>query len=70
VDETGMPSDHGPLKVIAKRRQKKVLCRTSGNRSQVTLIACVSATGHAIPPYMTFDAKKNYEWIKADVPGT
>jgi len=48
VDETGMPLDHLPPKFIAKRGQKKVNFRTSGDRSQVTVIACVSATGHAI----------------------
>ena len=35
------------------------------------MIACVSATGHAIPPYVIFDAKgMNYEWMKGEVPGT
>jgi len=71
VDETGMPLDHRPPKVVAQRGQKKVRCRTSGNRSQVTVIACVSATGHSIPPYVIFDAKgMNYEWMKGEVPGT
>ena len=46
-------------------------CRTPGNRSQVTVIACVSATRHAIPPYVVFDAKgMNYEWMRGEVPGT
>ena len=31
--------------------------RTSGNKSQVTVIAYVSATGQAIPPFVIFDAK-------------
>ena len=57
VDETGMPLDHHPPKVIAVRGQKKVRTRTSGNKSQVTVIACVSATGHALPPFVIFDAK-------------
>ena len=56
VDKTGMSLDHRPPKVIVKRGQNKVCCRKPGNRSQVTVIACVSATGHAIPPYMIFDA--------------
>ena len=56
VDKTGMPLDHRPPKVIVKRGQNKVCCRKSGNRSQVTVIACVSTTGHAMPPYMIFDA--------------
>ena len=50
VDETDMLLDHIPPKVMAKRGQTKVHCRTSGNKSQITVIACVSATGHTIPP--------------------
>ena len=36
VDETGMPLDHRPLKVVTKKGQKKVRSRTSGNKSQIT----------------------------------
>ena len=50
VDETGMPLDHCPPKIITKRGQKKVRYRTSGNKSQITVIGCVSAAGHAIAP--------------------
>ena len=71
VDETGMPLDHKPPKIVTKRGQKKVRSRTSGNKSQVTVIACVSATGHAIPPFVIFDAKGlNYDWTKGQVPET
>lgn len=71
VDETGMPVDHRPPKVITKRGQKKVRSRTSGNRSQITVIACVSAAGQAIPPFVIFDAKGlNHEWTKGEVVGT
>ena len=71
VDETGMPLDHRPPKIVTKRGQKKVCSRTSGDKSQVTVIACVSATGHVIPPFVIFDAKGlNYEWTRGQVPGT
>ena len=71
VDETGMPLDHRLPKVATSIGQKKVRTRTSGNKSQVTVIACVSATGHVIPPFVIFDAKMlNYEWTKGEVPGT
>lgn len=49
VDKTGMPLDHRPPKVVAYIGQKKVRTRTLENKSQVTVIACVSATGHVIP---------------------
>ena len=71
VDETGMPLEHRPPKVVTKKGQKKVRCRTSGNRSQITVIGCVSATGQAIPPFVIFDTKSlNMEWRKGEIPGT
>ena len=57
VDESGMPLDHHPPKVVSQKEQKKVRSRTSGNKSQITVIACVSATGHALPPFVIFDTK-------------
>ena len=71
VDETGMPLDHRPPKVVTKRGQKKVRTRTSGNKAQITVIACVSAAGQAIPPFVIFDAKGlNHEWTKGEIVGT
>jgi len=52
---------HAP-RVIAKRGQKKVRYRTSGNKNQLTVIACVSTSGQCIPPFVIFDAKKLEEW--------
>ena len=58
VDETGICLD-------GHKGQKKVWYRTSGNKSQVTVIACMSASGQCIPPFVIFDAKKlNLEWRK------
>ena len=71
VDETGMPLDHRPPKVLAVKGQKKVRYCTSGNKSQITVIGCVNATGTAIPPFVIFDAKSlNIEWTEGEVPGT
>ena len=71
VDESGMPLDHRPPKVISEKGQKKVRSRTSGNKSQITVIACVSASGHALPPFVIFDTKGlNPEWTKGEVVGT
>ena len=71
VDETGMPLDHRAPRVVTKRGQKKVRCRTSGNKSQITVIACVSATGQVVPPFVIFDAKSsNIEWRKGEINGT
>ena len=71
VDEMGMPLDHHPPKIVTTRGQKKVRCRTSGNRSQITVIACVSAVGQVIPPFVIFDSKSlNQQWTKGEVVGT
>ena len=71
IDESGMPLDHRPPKVITQKGQKKVRSRTSGNKSQVIVIACVSAVGHALPPLVIFDTKGlNHEWTKEEVVGT
>jgi len=48
VDDTGMPFDHCPPKVVTSVGQKKVQSRTSGNKSQVNIIVCVSAAGQVI----------------------
>ena len=71
VDETGMPLDHRPPKIVTRKGQKKVRYRTSGNKSQITVIGCISAVGQAIPPFVIFDAKNlNVEWTNGEVPGT
>ena len=66
-----MPLDHRPPKIKTVKGQKKVRSRTSSNKSQITVIACVSAAGHVIPPFVIFDSKGlNYQWSKGEVVGT
>ena len=71
VDESGMPFDHRPSRILAKKGKKKVRYRISGNKSQVTVIGCVSAAGQAVPPFVIFDAKSlNIEWTRGEVART
>ena len=71
VDETGMAYEHRPPKVVTLKGQKKVKSRTSGNKAQTTVVACVNAIGQAIPPYVIYNAKTlNPEWMKDGPPGT
>ena len=71
VDETGIPLDHRPPRVVTRKGQKKVRSRTSGNKSQITVIGCVNAAGSHIPPFVIFDAKNlNHNWTEGEVPGT
>jgi hypothetical protein len=44
---------------------------TSNIRSQVTVLACTSAAGYCLPPYIIFDQKNlSKELAKGEVPGT
>ena len=71
VDETGIALDGHAPRVVAKRGQKKVRYRTTGNKKQVTVVACVNASGQCIPPFVIFDAKRlNMQWRKGEVIGT
>ena len=70
-DEVGMPLDHQLPRDVVKKGQKKVHYRSSGNKSQVTAVACVDAAGSAMPPYIIFDAKiLNLDWTEGEIPGT
>ena len=71
MDEMGMSLEPHPLKVIAKRGQKKVRYQISGQKQQITVIGCGSAIGHVISPFLIFAAKKlNYLWTKNEVSGS
>ena len=71
VDETGICLDGHAPRIIALKGQKKVWYRTLGNKNHVTVIACVSASGRCIPPFVIFDAKRlNLDWRKDKVVGT
>ena len=71
MDESGMPLDHKQLKRIALKGSKKVHGQASGDKSQVTIVACASAAGTVLPLMVNFKGKKlNHEYTKGEVPGT
>ena len=71
MDETGMPLDPRPPNIVAKRGQKKVRHRVSGNKEQITVLGCANAIGQAIPPMVICEGKYlNYQWTRNEVPGT
>jgi len=51
MDEAGMPLESHPLKIVTKKGKKKARYQTSGEKQQITVIGCGSATGHVIPPF-------------------
>ena len=62
---------HKPPKFIAQKGRKKVHYQTSGNKPQITVLACGNAAGCTIPPMVIFEGKRlNPEWTKGEVPDT
>ena len=45
MDETGVPLEPCPPKIVAAKGQKKTRYRTSGQKSQITVTGCGRATG-------------------------
>ena len=52
-----MPLEHKMPKVIPAKGTKKVWQCTSGMKSQITVLACASASGQTIPPMVVFTGK-------------
>lgn len=70
-DETGMPLDPKPPKVIVHRGTKHPRAITSGDKTQITVLACCNAAGYVIPPFVIFDRKSiKPEMCDGEVPGT
>ena len=72
MDETGMPLDHKQPKRIAPKGMRKVHGLVSGDKSQITVVACANAAGHALPPMVIFfkGEKLKHEWTVGEVPDT
>ena len=70
-DETGMPLAPHPPRVVTMKGVKHSVSITSGEKSQITVLACCSAGGYAIPPFVIFDRKTlKPELAAGEVPGT
>ena len=52
MDETVMPLDHKQPKCIAPKGMKKVYGPSSGNKSQITILACANAVGTCYHPWL------------------
>ena len=70
-DETGMPLNPKGAKVIAEKGSKNPSAISGDTKTQITILACVSANGYSIPPFVIFDRKTlNPELTLGEVPGT
>lgn len=64
-----MPQDHKQLKRLDQKGMKKVHGPASGDKTQITVIACASATCHALPPMVIFKEERfNHEWLIGEAP--
>ena len=71
LDESGMPLDPCPPKVVTQKGVKHSTSVTTGDKAQITTLACCSAAGYVIPPLVVFDRKKlKPEMTIGEVPGT
>ena len=71
MDETGMPLSPAPLKGVCKKGTKTPNSITSGDKSQITVVGCVNAAGHCIPPMIIWDRKTlQADMTKGELPGT
>ena len=70
-DETGVPLNPPSPKVLHEVGAKHPCYLTGGTKTQVTVLACASAAGYAIPPFVIFDRQTlNPQLTKGEVPGT
>ena len=73
AEETGLPLQHRAGKRVAIRGQKHIHQHVinSGNKAQVTVLACANAAGYAIPPMIIFQRKNLTTQLTAkEVPGS
>ena len=58
-DETGISIVHKPGKVVAEMGRRNVYALTSAERGKThTVLACVSASGHVLPPMIIYPRKR------------
>ena len=71
MDETGMPLDAPHVKIVAQKGDRNPIAPSSGDKTQVTVVACVSASGSFIPPMVILDRKTlPARFTVGEVPGT
>ena len=69
-DESGFPLDPAPPKVAVIKGQKHPYNVFSGNKAQITVLACCSAGGYVILPFIIFDWKTLKSGMTEEVPGS
>ena len=73
IDETGLPISPKPLKMVCRKGSKNPCCIDSGDKSQITVVGCVSAAGYCVPPMVVYNRKSCFvsaEMVQGKIPGT
>ena len=71
MDETGMPLNPKPSKVIVGSKVRNPCSIVSGDKTQITVVGCVSASGFCMPPMVIWDRKTlSAALSEGEVPGT
>jgi hypothetical protein len=55
ADETEMPLGNKAGKIVPRKGEKHTYVATSGDKNQITVLACTNAVGFAMPPLVIFD---------------
>ncbi|VDI83194.1 Hypothetical predicted protein [Mytilus galloprovincialis] len=58
ADESGFPQDPKSGKILAAKGSKNVYSTCSADKSQITVLACMSATAHYLPPMLVFPGER------------
>ena len=71
MDETSMPFEPKLPKGIFARGEQNPSVLSSGNKDQLTVVACTNAAGFCIPPMIIIDRKNlSQPFCDGEVPGT
>ena len=66
-----MPLDSKQLKRVAPKGLKKVYGPSSGNKTQITILACANAMSNMLPPMVISKGERfNHDWVKGEIPNT
>ena len=71
MDESGMPLSPKPVKSVFRKGDPNPVAISSGDKTQITVVACVSASGSCMPPMVILDRKTlPPRFTEGEVPGT
>lgn len=70
-NESGFPLEHKPSEVIGRKGWRDLARTTSGDKTQLTILAVCSASGDVLPPIIIFDRKKlQNKYTQGQIPRT